>query len=305
MSKKNKKELTKLDFYEILGISIGAKEQEIRKSYRKEALKCHPDKNPDNPDAAEEFDRLKKILEILLDPGTRRAYDKVLKSRKAAAVRAREVDAKTQRLRSDLEERERRAQRSRDPQLSEEEKFRRELKRLEEEGERLIEEELTRVNKQVEEELSRGTAKVSKSKETPSTDSNAHRVKVKWAATEDWPGYTEQDIHQLFFKWGDINALVMQQKTKKGTALIDFKTKQGADMAVQFEKGQVGKPLEVSYIVEKLLKQPKPDRKTEKQEESTLKPNLDYESITAMNQRRQDERRKLIEQIMKEEGMTK
>ncbi|KAG7178104.1 DnaJ subfamily C member 17-like [Homarus americanus] len=106
--------------------------------------------------------------------------------------------------------------------------FRRELKRLEEEGERLIEEELTRVNKQVEEELSRGTAKVSKSKETPSTDSNAHRVKVKWAATEDWPGYTEQDIHQLFFKWGDINALVMQQKTKKGTALIDFKTKQGA-----------------------------------------------------------------------------
>ena len=42
---------------------------QIKKSYRKKALKCHPDKNPDNPDAAREFDRLKKILEILLDSG--------------------------------------------------------------------------------------------------------------------------------------------------------------------------------------------------------------------------------------------
>lgn len=42
---------------------------QIRKAYRKRALECHPDKNPDNPAAAEEFDRLKKILEILLDVG--------------------------------------------------------------------------------------------------------------------------------------------------------------------------------------------------------------------------------------------
>lgn len=42
---------------------------QIKKSFRKKALDCHPDKNPDNPDAADQFDRLKKILEILLDPG--------------------------------------------------------------------------------------------------------------------------------------------------------------------------------------------------------------------------------------------
>ncbi|XP_071518849.1 dnaJ homolog subfamily C member 17 [Panulirus ornatus] len=306
MSKRNSKELMKLDFYEIFEIPMGSGEQEIRKAYRKKALKCHPDKNPDNPDAAEEFDRLKKILEILLDAGTRKAYDKVLRSRKAAAVRARESDAKTRKLRTELEDRERRAQQARDhPQISEEEKLRRELKRLEEEGEKLIEEELARVNRQVEKELSRGASEVSKSNETPASDAKGFRVKVKWATTEDCPGYTEQEIHHLFYKWGDIHAMVMKQKSKRGTALIDFKTKQGADMAVQFEKGQVGKPVEVSHVVEEPPKKSKPKRKPEKQSEERTKSNFDYESIAAMNQRRQEERRKLIEEIMKEEGMMK
>lgn len=42
---------------------------QIKKAYRKKALKCHPDKNPDNPEAAAEFDQLQKILEVLLDAG--------------------------------------------------------------------------------------------------------------------------------------------------------------------------------------------------------------------------------------------
>ena len=42
---------------------------QIKKAFRKKALVCHPDKNPDNPQAAAEFDQLKKILEVLLDPG--------------------------------------------------------------------------------------------------------------------------------------------------------------------------------------------------------------------------------------------
>ncbi|KAK8740842.1 hypothetical protein OTU49_002721 [Cherax quadricarinatus] len=306
MSKKRCKDLMKLDFYEILEISINAEEKEIKKSYRKKALKCHPDKNPDNPDASAEFDKLKKILEILLDPGTRKAYDKVLKSRKAAAVRAREADAKTQKFRSDLEERERRFQQTREHlHISEEEKLRRELKRLEDEGERLIAEELARVNREVEEELLHSKSKVSKSSDPVNTDTQGHKVKVKWVPTEDWPGYTEQEIHQLFYKWGDINALVMKQKTKKGTALIDYKTKTAADMAVQYEKGQVGKPVEVSLIQEAPEKRSHPKHKSDKQTESKPKSNLDYESIAAMNQRRQEERRRLIEEIMKEEGMMK
>ncbi|XP_076036509.1 dnaJ homolog subfamily C member 17-like isoform X1 [Oratosquilla oratoria] len=201
----------------------------IKKVYRKKALKCHPDKNPDNPSAAEEFDRLKKILEILLDPGARSAYDKLLKARKAAAIRARETDAKTQKLRSKLEEREKLAKAQ--PQISEEERLRRELKRLEEEGERLIEEELKRVNNEVKDELRRGKTQPKEESAKPA-DPGSHKVRVKWIATDDWPGYTEEEINQLFFKWGKINALVVSQKGKKGTALLDYDTKLGAVSSV-------------------------------------------------------------------------
>uniref|UniRef100_A0A0P4VZQ5 J domain-containing protein n=1 Tax=Scylla olivacea TaxID=85551 RepID=A0A0P4VZQ5_SCYOL len=300
MSKKKYTELMKLDIYEILGLSLGANESEIKKAYRKKALKCHPDKNPDNPDAAAEFDQLQKILEVLLDAGTRKAYDKLLKGRKAAKLRAREADAKTQKLRSELEERERQAQEQ--PRLSEEERFRRELKRLEEEGRKLIEEELEKVNRKVEEELrGRNGAPGGTSEEAKSAESQGHKIKVKWTATEDWPGYTEEEIHRLFYKWGDINALVMKQRTKKGTALIDYKTKQGADMAVQFEKGMLGKPIEVTHMTAEPKKSDAKERKP-KEAAVDLKPNYDYESVSAMNQRRQAERRKLIEQIMQEEG---
>ncbi|XP_064111879.1 dnaJ homolog subfamily C member 17-like [Macrobrachium nipponense] len=298
MSHKNEQDLTKLDFYEILDLKTDAGEKEIKKSYRKKALKCHPDKNPDNPDAAKEFDRLKKILEILLDPGARKAYDKVLKARKAAKIRAREADAKTQKLRSDLEERERRAQAH--PHVSRKEKFRRELKRLEEEGERIIEEELEKLNKEVEREL-KGTPGVNEKEHTTKDTEVGHKVKVKWTISRESPGYTEEELRQLFYKWGDINAMVMKQKSKKGTALIEYKTKGGADMAVQFEKGQIGKPLEVVHVKAEAPKVP--GRKEVPQEEQKQGGNYDYESIADMNIRRQEERRRLIEEILKEEAM--
>ncbi|XP_069192198.1 dnaJ homolog subfamily C member 17-like [Procambarus clarkii] len=248
MSQEHNTKLSKLDFYQILGITIDAEEKDIKKSYRQRALKCHPDKNPDNPFATDEFDKLEKILEILLDPGTRKAYDKTLKSRKAAAARAREHVTRSQKLRSDLEERERRVQRSREQQDMSEEQFRRELKRLDKEGEQLILEELDRVNREVGAELFRSSSKVSKSSEPPAMDTRGHKVKVKWMSTDDWPGYSQQEINQLFYKWGDINALVMVQKNRKGTALIEYKTKNAADMAVQFERGQTGKPVKVTHM---------------------------------------------------------
>lgn len=289
----------KLDFYEILEIPFDAEEKQVKKSYRKKALKCHPDKNPDNPDAAQEFDKLKKILEILLDAGARRAYDKLLKSRKAAAIRAREQDSKSQKLRSELEERERRAQNQ--PMISEEERLRRELKRLEDEGQRIIEEELEKLNKEVSEELKRGSSSEVVNDEGAFQEQGGHKVKVKWTVKEDSPGYTEKEIHQLFYKWGEINAMVMKQKTKKGTALIEYKEKSGADMAVQFEKGQMGKPVEVCHVVADPAKEPDSKNTTEVDDSQQQQAKYDFESVAEMNRRRQEERKKLIDEIMKDE----
>lgn len=301
---KAKKDMMKLDLYEILDIPFGASEAEIKKSYRKKALKCHPDKNPDNENAAEEFDNLKKILEILLDVGARAAYDRVLKSRKEAAIRNRERSKEEQSLRAKLEEREKKA--ADRPHLSEEERFRRELKRLEEEGERLILEEIEKLNQEVLNEMKKASNSTSdNSKKTPQEPS-VFRVKAKWLATSDWPGYTEKEIHQLFYKWGDINAMVMKQKGSKGTAMIDYANYQGADMAVQFEKGMVGKPIEVSHITQEPMK--KPEKKDDKKEDSESESkgasanNHNFESVADMNRRRQAERQKLIEDMLKEEG---
>mmetsp|Transcript_13661 Transcript_13661/g.43660 ORF Transcript_13661/g.43660 Transcript_13661/m.43660 type:complete len:253 (-) Transcript_13661:40-798(-) len=64
------------DYYDVLGVSKDATEQEIKKAYRKLAVKYHPDKNPDDPDgAAEKFKRIAEAYEVLSDPKKRAEYD--------------------------------------------------------------------------------------------------------------------------------------------------------------------------------------------------------------------------------------
>ena len=66
---------TKRDYYEVLGVNKDASEDEIKKAYRKLAMKYHPDRNPDNPKAEDHFKEAKEAYEILTDPNKRAAYD--------------------------------------------------------------------------------------------------------------------------------------------------------------------------------------------------------------------------------------
>uniref|UniRef100_UPI00398E67C9 dnaJ homolog subfamily C member 17 isoform X4 n=1 Tax=Pristiophorus japonicus TaxID=55135 RepID=UPI00398E67C9 len=61
------KEILQLDLYSLLEVSEDATGKEIKKAYRQKALKCHPDKNPDNPKAVELFHQLSQALEVLTD----------------------------------------------------------------------------------------------------------------------------------------------------------------------------------------------------------------------------------------------
>ena len=67
--------MAKKDYYEVLGVNKDASEDDVKKSYRKLAMKWHPDRNPDNPKAEEHFKEAKEAYEVLSDSQKRAAYD--------------------------------------------------------------------------------------------------------------------------------------------------------------------------------------------------------------------------------------
>ena len=65
----------KRDYYEVLGVQKSATPEEIKKAYRKMAMKYHPDRNPDNKEAEEKFKEVGEAYEVLSDEGKRQRYD--------------------------------------------------------------------------------------------------------------------------------------------------------------------------------------------------------------------------------------
>src|SRR5690554_4381842 len=67
--------MAKRDYYEILGVSKSATPEEIKKAYRKVAIKYHPDKNPDDPSAEDKFKEAAEAYEILSNSQKKQRYD--------------------------------------------------------------------------------------------------------------------------------------------------------------------------------------------------------------------------------------
>lgn len=99
--------------YELLNIAHDANDKEIQAGWRKSSRDCHPDRNPDDPDAAEKFNLLTRARDFLLNSIKRAEFDRKLKHEKAkkerdAFIRATytEQDAKRRKLQEELEARE-------------------------------------------------------------------------------------------------------------------------------------------------------------------------------------------------------
>ena len=200
-----------LDLYLLLDIPQEASEKDIRKAYRKKALKCHPDKNPDDPKAAQLFHQLSEALEVLTDAAARKAYDNVLKARKANELRNRQLDEKRKRLKDQLEAREARAtDSSYYDQKTEEQRLAAEIERLRKEGRRQLEEEQERVRILLAKE--KEAARMTNGR--PSNSEIPTKIKVRWKASATWDEsegnlYNVESLKVIFSKYGDVNVVVV------------------------------------------------------------------------------------------------
>lgn len=160
-SNTKKSKIWKVDLYKLLEVADSATEQEIKSAYRKKALKCHPDKNPDNPKAADLFMELSSALEILTDAKAREVYDRTRKAKEVNEARIKKLDSKRRKLREDLDRREKEAKETAEAarssstsfegnsQAADEELLRKEIDRLKKEGSRALREEQEFLKQQI------------------------------------------------------------------------------------------------------------------------------------------------------------
>ncbi|XP_065661508.1 dnaJ homolog subfamily C member 17 isoform X2 [Hydra vulgaris] len=282
-----------MNYYELLGVTFESTENEILKAYRKKALLCHPDKNPDNPKAAELFIEIAEALKILTDPKAREALNKVIKAKEAAKLRTKAYDAKRKKFKEDLENREKAAQEATSNDTLNAERLAAEIKRLRSEGSRLLKEQQLLVEKQLNEDRLKKHAETSP------------KLKVTWACSNDHQngGYNERVLKQCFEKYGPVTAIVLSKKN--GLAIVEFMHHIHANMALEFEKGLDENPFQCSWLEGENFE------KSQKKQVSSLQrmtgtanqsTDNDFESIVLAKMRQAEERKRLAQKIMEEDA---
>ena len=304
-----------VDWYELLGVATDADENTIKKAYRKKALSCHPDKNPDNPKAIEKFHQLSKALSILTVEDTRKAFDNLLKAKKANKIRNDQLDSKRKKMKDDLEARERAAQYNKDDVVLSEKKLAAEIERLQKEGKRQMEEENEKLIKMMEEEINNST-----SQQNPSNymDNSSTKLKVRWKqSSKSNSKYDEDTLRTIFCKYGDVGDIIVLPNKKKPdsfSGLIEMKSFQSAKMAVNIETGFQDNPFKSvklldtdgnveipsnQNIQQQQPYQPAYDQNPSKNTASSFE---DYETLVMRQLRQEEERKKLIEEMKRQDA---
>ncbi|KAM9015597.1 dnaJ homolog subfamily C member 17 [Ara ararauna] len=301
------KELLQLDLYGLLGVGEKASEKEVKKAYRQKALTCHPDKNPDNPRAAEIFHQLSQALAVLTDAAARAAYDKVRKAKKQAAERTRALDEKRKKVKLDLEAREREAQayEAEEEEIRSTRSLEQEIIRLREEGSRQLKEQQRLIQEQIWRE--RGQHLKGKQERNEAEGKITPKLKLKWKCRkedETRGGYSKDVLLQILQKYGDVLNLVISSR-KTGSAVVEFATVKAAEMAVKNEVGLINNPLKISWLEGQPQDSPStilPDSSGEpRTSQESVVSERDYESLVMMRMRQAAERQQIIERLKREE----
>ncbi|GAA0152994.1 chaperone [Lithospermum erythrorhizon] len=238
---------SEIDHYIVLGLPSGEEgakltDKDITKGYRQKALELHPDKRRDDPNAHENFQKLKTSYEVLKDEKARKLFDDLLKIKREKVLRQSQQDSKRRKKMSDLEERERSAF---SPDFSgrhqnEEEIIARKLK-----------EEIARIRAM---HANKGTSPVSsmgkdtmqgRKESTTGRQSGLDKekmLKVTWEKIGE--GYKAQQIKDLFEKFGVVeDVLIQSSKKKKGSALVVMASKEAVVAVTGEVLGDLSNPL--------------------------------------------------------------
>ncbi|TFK26602.1 DnaJ-domain-containing protein [Coprinopsis marcescibilis] len=229
--------------YEILELGIEATEQEIKTSYRKRSLKVHPDRNPNNPDAARKFHELNQAYELLLDPLRRLALDAKLRVKLARTQRFKAYDTKRKNLVEELEERESAFKKAKFDRMKEEVEAQHQTERIKEEGRKLREERERNLREREKEEYRKATEQETKMdedvEEPPPLDQFDTTVRLKYSLKVHPELTSKESIAAYLLPFGavDVASVVFSLKTKSkskpkasdsapthATALVPFKT---------------------------------------------------------------------------------
>ncbi|CAM8974298.1 unnamed protein product [Rhodiola kirilowii] len=234
---------SEVDHYAVLGLPSGEEgskltDKEISKAYKLKALELHPDKRPDDPNAHDNFQKLKSSYEILKDEKARKLFDDLLRVKRERERRQYQSDSKRRRMVSDLEERERSsfvpdpATKARD----EEERIARKLK-----------EEIARIRAM---HASKGVTASSAQpkKETQGVGKEGGGglekekvLKVSWE--KGGLEYTAEMLRAIFSKFGKVEDVVIKGSKKKGSALVVMSSTDAVAAATGSVCGDLSNPL--------------------------------------------------------------
>ncbi|XP_055496925.1 dnaJ homolog subfamily C member 17 isoform X1 [Leucoraja erinacea] len=305
------KEILQLDLYSLLGVSDDATGKEIKKAYRQKALKCHPDKNPDNPKAVELFHQLSQALEVLTNAAAKAAYDQIRKAKKRAAERDRKLDSKRKKVKHDLEAREREAQLIEEEDIKIAKNFDEVIAKLREEGSRNLQEQQRLIKEQI--MLEREQRLRGSDVQTDSKNKSTPKLKLKWKCNKDDElngGYSHEFLLSILQKYGEVLNLIISNK-KKGSAIVEFSSTKTAELAFKNETGLISNPLKISWLEGQPptsntnnpanISSSFVESSTHSPLQNTARTERDYESLVMMRMRQAAERQRLIEELQKDD----
>ncbi|KAF1958008.1 DnaJ-domain-containing protein [Byssothecium circinans] len=212
------------DFYELLGVAFDAGEVELKRAYRKASIKAHPDKNPDDPNAADRFIRLGIARDILIDVKLKAEYDRQRQLKRERQLKNDLLDGNRRKMKEDLERREREGftgfKRKRGGEMTDAEKRQVEEQRIAENNKRVrkeMEEKLRRARQEEEARFAEPAQESEPIVQYPAPGKSAEidrTVKVRFYREGDTIAWDKEKVTKMFEKYGKIDSVVMGQDKK-------------------------------------------------------------------------------------------